>query len=103
MRRCMVVSAAFRALRSAFPGPSPMPVSMDFVVAALVTLCVVVDPIGLAPAFLATTAGLPRPARRQVAIRASVIAFAILAGSALIGDWLLRTLSILLPAFRIAG
>src|SRR3954466_8161230 len=80
-----------------------MPVSMDFVVAALVTLLVVVDPIGLTPAFLGTTAGLPRPARRQVAIRASVIAFAILAGSALIGDWLLRTLSITLPAFRIAG
>jgi multiple antibiotic resistance protein len=80
-----------------------MPVSMDFVVAALVTLLVVVDPIGLTPAFLGTTAGLPRPARRQVAIRASVIAFAILAGSALIGDWLLRTLSISLPAFRIAG
>jgi multiple antibiotic resistance protein len=27
----------------------------------------------------------------------------VLAGSALIGDWLLRTLSITLPAFRIAG
>src|SRR3954465_9452690 len=80
-----------------------MPVSMDFVVAALVTLLVVVDPIGLTPAFLGTTAGLPRPAPRQAALRASVIAFAILAGSALIGDWLLRTLSISLPAFRIAG
>ena len=32
-----------------------------------------------------------------------MIAAAILAGSALIGDWLLRTLSIGLPAFRIAG
>src|SRR3954468_4626828 len=80
-----------------------MPVSMDFVVAALVTLLVVVDPIGLTPAFLGVTAGLPRLARRQVAIRACLIAAAILAGSALIGDWLLRTLSITLPAFRIAG
>src|SRR5262249_35695988 len=34
---------------------------------------------------------------------AALIAAAILAGSALIGDWLLRTLSITLPAFRIAG
>jgi multiple antibiotic resistance protein len=32
-----------------------------------------------------------------------LIAAAILAGSALVGDWLLRTLSITLPAFRIAG
>src|SRR4029078_11758220 len=34
---------------------------------------------------------------------AAVIAAAILAGSALISDWLLRTLSIGLPAFRLSG
>jgi multiple antibiotic resistance protein len=49
------------------------------------------------------TAGLPPHARRSVAIRACLIAFAILTGGALAGDWLLRTLSISLPAFRIAG
>lgn len=76
---------------------------LDYMVAALVTLLVVVDPIGLTPAFLGITAGLPRTARRQVAIRACLIAFAILTGAALVGDWLLRTLSISLPAFRIAG
>ena len=63
-----------------------MSVPLDYVVAALVTLLVVVDPVGLTPAFLGVTAGLPRPARRQVALRACLIAFAILAGSALIGD-----------------
>ena len=76
---------------------------LDFLVSALVTLLVVVDPIGLAPAFLGVTAGLPRPRAAQVAMRACLIAFAILTGAALIGDWLLRTLSISLPAFRIAG
>jgi multiple antibiotic resistance protein len=76
---------------------------LDFMVAALVTLLVVVDPIGLIPAFIGLTGGLPRGARRQVALRAALIAFAILAGAALIGDWLLRMLSISLPAFRIAG
>jgi multiple antibiotic resistance protein len=76
---------------------------LDFLISALVTLLVVVDPIGLTPAFLGITGGLPRPARRQVAIRASLIGFAILTGAALAGDWLLRTLSISLPAFRIAG
>src|SRR5881398_72805 len=78
-------------------------IALTDVIAALVTLLVVVDPIGLTPAFLGITAGLPRPARRQVAIRACVIAFTILTGAALAGDWLLRTLSISLPAFRIAG
>ncbi len=76
---------------------------LEFLISALVTLLVVVDPIGLVPSYLAVTHGLPKRARRNVALRAAVIAAVILAGSALIGDWLLRTLSIGLPAFRIAG
>jgi multiple antibiotic resistance protein len=80
---------------SALPG--------DFVVSAFATLFVVVDPIGLAPIFLSVTHGLPNPARRQVAMRACLIAATVLAGSALVGDWLLRTLGISLAAFRIAG
>jgi multiple antibiotic resistance protein len=75
----------------------------DFLIAAFVTLIVVVDPIGLVPTFIAITHGLPRAARRGVAWRACLIAAAVLAGSALIGAWLLRMLSIGLPAFRIAG
>jgi hypothetical protein len=76
---------------------------LDFLISALVTLVVVVDPIGLAPTFLAVTSGLPDEARRQVALRAPVIAGTILTGTTLIGDWLLRQLGISLPAFRIAG
>ena len=78
-----------------------MPV--EFAISALVTLLVVVDPVGLAPTFLAVTHGLSPQHRRQVAFRASLIAAAILFGAALAGDWLLRTLGITLPAFRIAG
>jgi len=81
--------------------PPAMPV--EFLVSALVTLVVVVDPIGLVPAFLAVTHGLPERAHRSVAWRAALIAAVVLAGAAIIGDWLLRTLSITLPAFRIAG
>ena len=76
---------------------------LDFTISALVTLFVVVDPIGLAPTFLAVTEGLPRRAKNSVALRASIIAGAILIGVALLGDWLFRTLGISLPAFRIAG
>ncbi len=75
----------------------------DFLISAFVTLVIVLDPIGLAPTFVAITHGLPRPSRRQVAIRASLIAAGILAGAALIGHWLLATVGITLPAFRIAG
>src|SRR6476620_9947067 len=67
-----------------------MPV--EFLISALVTLVVVVDPIGLVPSYLAITHGLPQRARRTVALRAALIA-----------AWLLHTLSIGLPAFRIAG
>jgi multiple antibiotic resistance protein len=76
---------------------------LDYAITALLTLLVVVDPVGLVPTFLAVTEDLPRRARRSVAVRSSIIAGAILIGTALIGDWLLHTLSISLPAFRIAG
>jgi multiple antibiotic resistance protein len=76
---------------------------LDLLVTSLVTLLVVIDPVGLAPTFLAVTEGMSAAERRRVALRACLIAAAILMGAALIGDWLLRTLSISLPAFRIAG
>ena len=76
---------------------------LDYAISALLTLFVVVDPVGLVPTFLAVTEDLPRRARRSVAVRSSLIAGAVLIGTALIGDWLLHTLSISLPAFRIAG
>ena len=76
---------------------------IDYLISALVTLVVVVDPVGLVPTFLAVTHGLPQQARRRIALRASIIAAAILAGTALLGDWLLHQLGITLPAFRIAG
>ena len=75
----------------------------DYAVSALLTLFVVVDPIGLCPTFLVVTDGLPRAARRGVGWRASLIAGLILVGAALIGNWLLGTLGISLSAFRIAG
>lgn len=77
--------------------------ALDYLVSALVTLLVVVDPIGMTPTFLAVTSGLPRRARRQIAVRACFIAAAILVGTALIGNWLLDKLAISLPAFSIAG
>ena len=75
----------------------------EFLISALVTMFVVLDPIGLVPTFLGITHGMPARARLSAGIRAAVIAAIVLAGAALIGDWLLRTLSITLPAFRIAG
>jgi small neutral amino acid transporter SnatA (MarC family) len=61
-----------------------MPV--EFLISALVTLLVVVDPVGLVPAFLAVTQeradARTGAFRRQVALRACLIAGAILIGAA---------------------
>ena len=76
---------------------------IEFLISALVTLLVVVDPLGLVPAFLATTRRADGAAPPPGGLRACPIAAAILIGTALIGDWLLRQLGITLPAFRVAG
>jgi multiple antibiotic resistance protein len=75
----------------------------DLFVSALVTMLVVVDPIGLVPIFLSLTAKQSNEVRRRIALRASIIAGGVLTGFALIGQWLLIALSVTLPAFRIAG
>jgi len=75
----------------------------EYALNALVTLFVVVDPIGITPAFLSVTHGLPPAVRRAAGYRAAVIAGAILIGTALVGNWLLARLGIGLPAFRISG
>lgn len=70
---------------------------------AFVTILVTIDPPGLAPLFLALTAGMDRSQRGQVAIRASIIAFAVLVLFALAGTAILSVFGITLPAFRVAG
>jgi multiple antibiotic resistance protein len=76
---------------------------LQYAVSAFLTVFVVVDPVAMAPTFLVVTEGMPRKSRRSVAVRASIIAGAILIGTSLIGDRLLAGLEISLPAFRIAG
>ncbi len=76
---------------------------VEYAVSALLTLFVVVDPIAMAPTFLVVTEGMPKASRQSVGVRASILAGAILTGTALIGDRLLAILEISLPAFRIAG
>jgi len=76
---------------------------VEFATAALVTMLVTLDPPGLAPIFLSLTRGMSEGERKQVAIRASIIAFCIMAFFAVAGDIVLKALGVSLPAFRIAG
>ena len=77
--------------------------ALDFLKTALVTLLVTLDPPGLAPVFIGLTLGMTRAGKREVALRASVIAFLILAAFALGGRFVLEALGVTIPAFRIAG
>lgn len=70
---------------------------------SFVTLFVTIDPPGLAPIFLALTAGMSRSERLQVANRATVIAFGVLLLFALAGIGILSVFGITIHAFRIAG
>lgn len=76
---------------------------LEYLSSALVTLLVTLDPPGLAPIFLSLTRGMSNDERRQVAVRASIIAFCIMAFFGLAGDVVLKALGVSLPAFRIAG
>ncbi|KTQ88913.1 MarC family transcriptional regulator [Aureimonas ureilytica] len=67
------------------------------------TLFVIIDPLGLAPLFLGLTPGLSMADRRRLALRACLIAFAILAIFAFAGVTVLQTLGVSLGAFRVAG
>lgn len=76
---------------------------IEFVKTAFVTLFVAIDPPGLAPIFMALTAGMTALQRRSIALRSVIIAFFILACSALGGKPLLGVLGVSIPAFRVAG
>src|SRR5688500_12903532 len=76
---------------------------LDYISAALVTLLVTLDPVALAPIFVSLTRGMNASERRRVAVRASLIAFGILAFFGLGGELLLRLLGVGIPAFRISG
>ena len=70
---------------------------------SFLTLFVVVDPVGIAPAFLALVGERPGAEQKRVARKAIAVAGAVLFGFALGGDFLLGHLGISIDAFRIAG
>ena len=75
----------------------------ELFISAFITLFVVIDPPGCAPIYAGLTKGATSAQRRNMAIRASVLALAILVVFALFGEDLLGALHIELDSFRIAG
>ena len=75
----------------------------ELFLSAFVTFFVVVDPPGCAPIYAGLTKGASAQQRRNMALRACLIAAAILLVFALFGVDLLAALHIELDSFRIAG
>ncbi|UXU73755.1 MULTISPECIES: MarC family protein [unclassified Paracoccus (in: a-proteobacteria)] len=73
------------------------------IISAFVTLFVVIDPIGLAPLFIALTREMEPAHRRRIGWRALAIAAVLLTLFGLAGESILKGIGISLPAFRIAG
>jgi multiple antibiotic resistance protein len=80
-----------------------MIIDTAFLITAFVTMFVVIDPIGLAPLFVALTQGVPERQRRSIALRACGMGMAILVAFALFGEAVLGFVGISMPAFRVAG
>ncbi|WP_404372955.1 MarC family protein [Sphingomonas sp. MMS24-J45] len=76
---------------------------IELYISSLITFFVVIDPPGCAPIFAGLTSGASVAHRRAMALRAVLVAAAILFVFALFGEDLLRGLGISLASFRIAG
>jgi multiple antibiotic resistance protein len=74
----------------------------DFYITAFVTLFLVIDPLGLLPIFISLTQNHIKT-RSGIALRACLIAVAILLLFAGFGEKLLNFIGIGMPAFRISG
>ena len=73
------------------------------VVEAVVTLFLVMDPLGNVPLFLAVLRAVPEHRRQRVLVREVVIAYGVLVAFLFLGGPLLRLLGLDTEAIRVAG
>jgi multiple antibiotic resistance protein len=78
-------------------------VQWDAVGTTFVTLTVIMDPVGVAPIFIACTAPLSRKQRQRAALRAVLAAGALIIGFALFGGAVLDYLDVSVDSLSIAG
>lgn len=69
----------------------------------VISLVVIVNPLGAIPVFLSLTHDDTEAMRRRTAVRAAVATMIVLALAAIVGKFLLQLFGISLPGFRAAG
>jgi len=80
-----------------------IPATLTEIFAGVVTLFVILDPIGVLPFFMTLTQGVPSKQRKRLANRAVLVATCLLLAFAFLGDGILLFLGIQIADFEIAG
>ncbi len=73
------------------------------IVESIVTMWVVIDPIGTVPVFIAVTAGMTTAQRRSTALTATLVSIGVLLFFLVLGQLLIEALGIGLLSFQVAG
>lgn len=76
---------------------------LDHIIASLVLLWAVIDPIGTVPVFIASTQEYTRSEQKKIAFTAALAAAGILLFFILAGEVLLKGMGVSLTSFQIAG
>ena len=76
---------------------------MNDLIATFVFFFAVIDPIGTVPVFIAVTSRYDDKIKRQVAVKATLVATIVLLFFVVGGEVLLIAIEVPLPAFQIAG
>lgn len=76
---------------------------VDYFIASLIALLVILNPLSTIGLFLSLTKGLKVSEQNRIAFRTSLVAFCVLFFFALTGFWLFKIYSITIDSFRIAG
>ena len=85
------------------PGTTPTAMDAHFAATAFATAFTIIDPIGIIPFTITTTASASRTRRHAIINQAVLVAAGIMLFMAIVGQALLNYLGITLPAFTIAG
>ncbi|SBS33400.1 hypothetical protein MSP8887_01939 [Marinomonas spartinae] len=75
---------------------------IDFI-AVFITFFAVIDPIGTIPVFIAVTDQYDQKTKRHIALLATLVSAGVLIFFVVMGELILKALSIPLPAFQISG